>query len=122
MSSEPQRPGDDLADQLSRMEGILKDVLEEQRRTNGRLRAAEATLSEVRDDMYGPEEERRARHKTGLMGQVDEALNIAKTVRRSRDDSSAVASAMKWIVPTCIAMVTMMVAALTLLMRLTGIM
>ena len=120
--SDEHRPGDDLADQLSRIETTMQAVLEEQRRTNGRLRQADATRIQSGDDLYGPEEERRARHKTGLMGQVDEALSIAKTVRRSRDDSSAIASAMKWIIPTCIAMVTMMVAALTLLMRLTGIM
>lgn len=126
MSDDPdRRPVDDLAEQLDRIEqavteardvgiearDIATEALAEARATNGRLRGVE-------EDLYGPEEERRARHNAGLLGKFNEVRRLVFDVAQSRDESQSVREAKRWIIGTSIAIGTLMIGVLGVLVTI----
>lgn len=114
------RPGDQLADQLDRIERTAVQARDEARKareesedTNGRLRGVE-------QDLYGPEETRKREHSPGLIGEFRRMKSMVYDLAGARDESEAVARAMKWIIGIGVTMVGSMIAVLALLIQIVG--
>ena len=83
----------------------------------GALRARQEQLAE---DLYGPDDRRRAEHRQGLFGH---AADLERRVRRldsSDQDAQAVRRAARWMIGTLLTALGVLIAALSLIVRMAG--
>lgn len=120
MSEDQSRPVDGLAEQLDRIEANASAAYDEARKAREESEKTNGRLREVERDLYGPSERRKRENQPGLVGEFRKVKQLVYDVVSSRDESQAVKGAMRWIVGLGVSVVVMMLAALTLLLQLTG--
>lgn len=121
MADEPDpRPGGQLADQLDRIEQTVAQARDEARKARKESEATNGRLRGVEQDLYGPEETRKREHSPGLIGEFRKIKTMVYDLANARDESAAVARAMKWIIGIGVTMVGSMFAVLGLLIQIVG--